>query len=63
MSNYLAPKGSEEEASGSDFYNIYEIIASLMYIHQPISEILQLDPYDALVYLKAYGKITKPKKH
>ena len=49
--------------SGSKYYSIYRIVATLMYMNQPYEQIMKLDIIQALSYIQAYNKITsEPKK-
>lgn len=49
--------------SGSKYYSVYRIVATLMYMNQPYEQIMKLDIIQALTYIQAYNKITsEPKK-
>lgn len=53
---------SKDGAGSNRAYSIYKIIAQLMYMHQPLSDILELDIFEALSYIQAYSSILSPKK-
>lgn len=55
-----ALKSKNGEGSGK-YYSIYNIIAQLMYMNQQLDQILELDVFEALLYIKYYSKISNPK--
>lgn len=58
------PKRLQSKSGASNrFYSIYKIIASLMMtLHQPYSEILQMDIVDAMSFIQAATSLRSPKK-
>ncbi len=64
FAEFKIPKRLQSKGEGgSKYYSVFKIIATLMYMNQPRSEILQLDIIQALTYIQAYSKVTsEPKK-
>jgi len=47
---------------GGKYYSIYTLIAQLMYMNQPLDQIMTLDVYEAMMLVKSYSKISNPKE-
>lgn len=60
---FKIPKRLQAKNGGSTkFYSIYKIIASLMLLNQPLSEILKMDIIDAMSFIQAAANLRNPKQ-
>jgi len=58
----LQSKSDNDDNKNVRFYSVYKVIATLMYMNQPLSEILQLDIVEAQTLIQAYNSIRTPQK-
>lgn len=62
MPKRLQSKSDNDDNKNVRFYSVYKVIATLMYMNQPLSEILQLDIVEAQTFIQAYNSIRTPQK-
>ena len=60
LSSQVKSKHTNDEG-GNKYYLIYRIIAFLMHLNQPLSEILTLDINEASEIIRQYKKLTATK--